>query len=525
MERRALATALALVVATLWLPGSATAATDARGVNQIVRENHLAGTDRWDIPWPGHKITDDRRLNIKGYATAASVPQGGTIGLRITTAKTEPYTIDVYRLGYYAGLGGRHLARLGPFEGSPQPACVTMPKTGMVTCPWTTSVELNIPDTWTSGIYFAVLTTESKFQSEIMFTVLDERPADIVFVSSVNTYQAYNNFPYDPPEGRGWNSGAHPRTGRSLYDYNSPTTKKYPDGRPAVKVSFDRPYSSQYGNPGNGGLTDFEPFALAYLEKRGYDVTYVTDVDVEADPATLLSHRIVWVTGHSEYWTEAMYDGAYAARDAGVSLAFVTSNEIYWQVRFEPNADGTPRRVMVGYKEFKADPIADPALQTIRWRDLDRPEQELAGVQFPVDGNIDWGGLPIVPINTDTWPFEGTGLEDGIPIKGELAGYEIDSFDPTYRAPDAVWRILLASSPFTNFLGDTGYTHNTSLYCARSGAFVFATGTMDWSWGLAPGGSSDGAHHNVRRSLKRLTSNIVDEMLDTSAGCEAAEPT
>ena len=77
-----------------------------------------------------------------------------------------------------------------------------MPKTGMVTCPWTTSVELDVPDTWTSGIYFAVLTTESKFQSEIMFTVLDERPADIVFVSSVNTYQAYNNFPYDQPPRR-----------------------------------------------------------------------------------------------------------------------------------------------------------------------------------------------------------------------------------------------------------------------------------------------------------------------------------
>jgi hypothetical protein len=98
---------------------------------------------------------------------------------------------------------------------------------------------------------------------------IDDVPAGIVFMSSVNTYQAYNNYPYDPPKGVGWDDGAHPLTGRSLYDFNSPVTKRYPDGRPAVKVSFDRPYSSQYGNPGNGGLTDFEPFTIAFLEKRG----------------------------------------------------------------------------------------------------------------------------------------------------------------------------------------------------------------------------------------------------------------
>jgi hypothetical protein len=115
-------------------------------------------------------------------------------------------------------------------------------------------------------------------------------------------------------------------------------------------------------------------------------------------------------------------------------------------------------------------------------------------------------------------------LQDGVPIIAELSGYEIDSFDPSYPAPDAVWRMLLTSSPFTNFLGSHDYTQNTSLYCAHSGAFVFATDTMDWAWGLAPGGSSDGAHNNVRRSLKRLTSNVMNGMLDNQAGCSTDAP-
>jgi hypothetical protein len=129
-----------------------------------------------------------------------------------------------------------------------------------------------------------------------------------------------------------------------------------------------------------------------------------------------------------------------------------------------------------------------------------------------------------VPVNTNTWPFAGTGLRDGVPINAELSGYEIDSFDPNYPAPDSVWRLLLASSPFTNFQGDHGFTQNTSLYCARSGAFVVATGTMDWAWGLAPGGSSDGAHNNVRLSLKRLTANVLNRMLNNQAGCSTAVP-
>jgi hypothetical protein len=479
----------------------------------VVRENRHAGTDRWDIPWPGYQITDDRRLNIKGYATAVSVHRGSQIGLRITTARHEPYTVDVYRLGYYQGLGGRHVAHLGPFEGEPQPDCFTVAAFGLVTCPWRTSVRLHISPAWTSGVYFAVLTTRSHYQSEIMFTVLDTRPADIVYVSPVNTYQAYNNYPYDPPAGIGWDEGAHPRTGRSLYDYNSPVSRAYPDGKPAVNVSFDRPYSSQYGNPGNGGLTDFEPFTIAFLEKRGYDVTYATDIDVDANPRTLVHHDVVLVSGHSEYWSERAYDAAYAARDHGVSLAFIASNEIYWHVRYRANREGTPRRIVVGYKDFKPDPIDDPARRTILWRKLGRPEQQLTGVQFPTDGYIDWGGEPLVPINTSTWPFAGTGLRDGVPVRGELVGYEIDSFDPRYPAPDAVWRRLLARSPFVNFDG-RHFTHNASIYRARSGALVFATGTMDWAWGLAPGGSSDGAHNNVRPALQRLTVNVLHRMLD-----------
>jgi hypothetical protein len=33
----------------------------------------------------------------------------------------SPFVMDLDRLGYYGGQGGRHLARLGPFRGTFQP--------------------------------------------------------------------------------------------------------------------------------------------------------------------------------------------------------------------------------------------------------------------------------------------------------------------------------------------------------------------------------------------------------------------
>ena len=145
-------------------------------------------------------------------------------------------------------------------------------------------------------------------------------------------------------------------------------------------------------------------------------------------------------------------------------------------------------------------------------------------MQFPVDGNLDWGGLPARPDPHRHLAVRGhrhagrradrrraVRLRDRL-LRSDLSGSRLRLAD------------LLARSPFTNFLGSHDYTQNTSLYCAHSGAFVFATGTMDWAWGLAPGGSSDGAHNNVRRSLKRLTSNVLSRMLDDPAGCASAAP-
>src|SRR4051812_26829892 len=71
--------------------------------NIIQAENANAGTTEWQLTHPGRASGV-----IEGFASATSVNVGGTISLFVNT--TEPnYTMDVFRMGYYGGLGGRRM--------------------------------------------------------------------------------------------------------------------------------------------------------------------------------------------------------------------------------------------------------------------------------------------------------------------------------------------------------------------------------------------------------------------------------
>src|SRR5256885_8833040 len=98
MRWRSLLAASVLIAGLVATGDPSPASAGVSADNPIVRENRHPGTDRWNIPWPHHKITDDRKLNIKGYATKVSVHHGGHIRLRVPTALHQPYTVDLDRL-------------------------------------------------------------------------------------------------------------------------------------------------------------------------------------------------------------------------------------------------------------------------------------------------------------------------------------------------------------------------------------------------------------------------------------------
>jgi hypothetical protein len=466
-------------------PGPGPAPTNATRL-----ENQRPGSPDWEISAPA----DSRE--IEGYASATSVNRGEAIELFVSTVDFD-YTVDVFRMGWYGGVGARRVAGPVSRAGIRQPTPAPEPVTGLVECRWREPYRLVTADgdgPWPSGVYLARLTASpSGRQAYIVFVVRDDdRRASLVFQSSVTTFAAYNN----------WG-------GRSLYAFNS-------GGTPARKVSFDRPYAmSPYGVRLDGAgdfLRRWEYNAVRWLEREGYDVAYLTDVDTHRRADLLTRHRVFLSVGHDEYWSWAMRDHVEAARDRGVHLVFLGANACFWQIRLEPDAAGNPDRTVVAYKDgVAADPVAaDPSpararLATGRWRDAptSRPEAALIGVMYladPVDGDI-------VIDEAAHWAFAGTGLRKGSVLPG-LLGYEVDAVSDA--SPPGLHR--LAHSPFAGALGETRYADMT-IHETPAGGLVFATGSMYWNWGL-DGYNAPRLHGDrVSAAAQRITRNVLARML------------
>ena len=454
----------------------------AAAANPVVAENQQAGTSAWKL---GSLVADDVTQQVKGYASATSVSQNASITFFVSVNPVQTFNLDIYRIGWYGGLGGRLRLHQPGLAGTMQPACPTDPTTGMIACHWAPSYSLTIPADWTSGIYLVMLTNSLGFESYIPFVVKDGRPAAFLYQESINTDQAYNNYPDDHA------------TGKSLYAFNSFGANTVSGTTRAVKVSFDRPYADN----GARMFLSWEIQLVRWLEQSGYDVTYSTDIDTHANSQALLSSKGFLVGGHSEYWSLPMYDAATAARDAGVNLAFFGADVLGWQVRFEPSATGVPNRVEVCYKDPTLDPVQGPTLTVAwRWGYLNRPGQTLTGLM--VTGEVDFtANADYVVTNSSHWVYAGTGFKDGDAVHG-IVGYEMDRYDTNYPAPNSTNRTLLSSSPFTDTNG-VARVSNSSIYQAPSGAWVFASGTFSWSWAL------DNLSSLADARIQRTTANLL----------------
>jgi hypothetical protein len=442
------------------------------GPNPVIAENAKTAADGVTSAW---YITDDQHAadgEIEGYASLNSVNRGGSIQLFVNVKNpvADPtYTVTVYRIGWYGGEGGRRV--MGPFTRTSrtQPECPMVDaSTRTIECDWTHPLTLTIPTSSIdptvamSGVYLARLQTARGKASYSVFVVRDdERQGDLLFQTSVTTYAAYNTWGgYSYYRGPEWD----------------PTSTTF-------SASFNRPYNNVTHSlgatrslKGAGDFLEWEIHALRFLERNGYDVLYSTNIDTHRQPARLQQFKAFLSVGHDEYWTREIYDAVEAARDAGTNLAFLGANMAYWGARLEPDANGQLDRRVVSYKYYQnLDPLGGTAQATARWRDgvLNRPEAALIGVQYDYN-TVD---LDMVVHDCSSWICDGTGLRPGDRLPG-LLGYEVDRLDAASPANiQLVMRSPYVVSGQTRYAGLTHYMHG-------SGASVFATGSMQWNWGL-----------------------------------------
>jgi hypothetical protein len=419
----------------------------------IALENSKTGTSDWII----RKAATNHE--IEGFASRTSVNPGQDISFYVSTSEAS-YSIEIFRMGWYGGTGARRMTSPIVLDGHLQPIPVPDAATHLIECHWADPYLLHIPASgWVSGVYLALLTTQTNgLQSYIVFVVRDDaRSSALLFQSSVTTYQAYNDW-------RGWSLYTHPR---------------------AYAVSFNRPYKADHGAgeflgvaPRGANRGGWEYSMIRFLEREGYDVSYATDVDLHEHPNLLSNHRGFFSVGHDEYWSWEMRNNVEGARSRGMNLGFFGANAAFFQVRFARGANGDEDRNIICYKDAALDPVSsDPTrsfLTTVEFRQspVNRPEDELIGVMWEAATPVD---EDIVIADASSWVFANTGLRDGDHLAG-LLGYEIDRLHG--HAPTGTR--LIAHSLVPN----QGLFSDMTTYQTHAGGTVFATGSMQWNYGL-----------------------------------------
>jgi len=462
------------------------------GANVLVDENSLAGTPGWEVGADGTVAADDVGRQIQGYASANSIGHGETIGFHVAVEGGHDFRVRVYRLGHYDGVGARLVATSPPLGGKPGALPSPDPVTGMIACDWPVAWAVTVDAAWRSGMYLAVFTAADGHRACAPFVVREpSRASDLLVVSPVTTYQAYNLWPMDGVNGKSFYKGYNRRG------------KLAGMRKRAVKVSFDRPYAGA----GLPLLFELDVSFARWAEAQGYDVTYASSTDLHEGRVDPEKYTAIVFPGHDEYWSKPMRDVAERAKRAGTHQAYLAANSIYWHVRLERSADGRANRVVTCYKERDVvDPSPGEHGPTVRWRTLKQrhaaAEQGLLGVQY---NGIPTRPAPLVVREADHWFWKGTGLRDGDEIPGLVAG-EADGFDPAMPKPGKSRQTLLSASPYEDDLGRGERVQNTSLILDERGTLIFVGGTYHWPLAL-----HDPAHLNGH--VRTATSNVVERML------------
>jgi hypothetical protein len=468
----------------------------------IVAENEHPGATDWQLTRVRVDSQKYRSPWIEGYCSRQSVSAGESIDIMVSTDPPTPCRIEIFRMGYYGGRGARLMTTIGPIEGIAQP----VPQPGekaLHECRWKASTTLTIPDDWVSGVYLGRLTTlpgpdAPYWQSYVVFVVTDDRPADVLFQCSDNTWQAYNQWPSH------YSVYTHPKGNQG----------------PWADVSFDRPYGREaqfdavVNDPLTVGAGEFIPleFPLAYwLEQHGYDVTYCCNSDMVTADRGLKCKSFISV-GHDEYWDIRQFESVQKMRDAGVDLLFLSGNTICWVTPLRAGFDGRPNRIM-----FRGGPYgAENNYAVGRERDngpfphRGPDEGLLMGARNiePVNGGGDW-----VITRPEHWMFEGTGVKAGDSIPG-LIGWEYHG-DP----PDTPGLEIVAGG--TAWQGGVNPQQWTAtIYPGPKDNFVFNASTIFWVQGLSspPGHTLPWSHwsrpHGPDDRVQRITANLLHRALD-----------
>jgi YD repeat-containing protein len=532
----------ALIVMFALSSSSAEAAVSCPNANPVVNENNCmgAGSTAWQLTnWDADGIT--------GYATQGSVNLGSSVTLRIANASgSGKAEVTVFRMGWYGGTGGRLVYTNKSVTINNNRQCETPDEeTGYWSCGnWENTLTIPSTSLPASGIYLArIKDTSTGFDNQVIFTVRnDSLHSAVLYKLPDGTYQAYNA--YNGHSLYRFNSaGFTTVTGTSKavqVSFERPYLNDFDEANwflkadlPMVEWLERQGYEVTYTDDTS---VDANPAQLlnhkvdvisghdeywSEKEMNGYKAARNAGVNI----ASFSGNTAYWKVRYEDngrtlvcfksvegYKAGEVPDGSKGVNDWGPDMIKGTADDALGKDGKAGTADDNPQNSTTTWRDNGALP-GDPNAPAGGRVGPDQPENSLLGSMY-IGDNDNWNYPLTVPATNENneyagsriWRNTGISKTQSTTIGTNLNGWEWDTI-PTQaqylsRQPAGVKRASLsdigtAPSP-PEFIQDEGLMYAFSPppgqstgvsaveYTAASGAKVFAAGTIQWSWGLAP---------------------------------------
>jgi hypothetical protein len=350
------------------------------------------------------------------------------VGLRIDSS--SPVTVQAYRMGYYAGLGGRLVWTSSQLPATAQPkatlggtgdvgASAGLPLNMVDASSWTDSTSVSITSDFVPGTYLFKATDANGNSTYAPLTVRDDTHTHhaVLLQQATATWQAYN-----------------PWGGADFY-----TT------RGSWRVSYDRPYDGL----GAGQFLDLERGLVFWAEQHNVDITYWTDEDMHLYGSQIKTRAAaLWLPSHDEYYSYPMRQALTGAIASGVSVANFGANTTYRETVYR-----------AGMRSW------DINHNVSTWRDRGPAweEQGFMGAQY--------GCTPAGTSLTTNASWLWAGIAPGTALPGFMNG-ENDFVQPWTYSPSGL-AILGSATGVCQWQGTRTLPMNPTAYTAASGARVF----------------------------------------------------
>jgi hypothetical protein len=538
-------TALTLACASVVLAQApaASAAVSCPNANPVVDENNCkgAGSSAWRLTNLDPAIAGFATKT--SFPKGESVPL--KIGRALQIPGSTRVNIQVFRTGYYGDMGARLVYTASSVVVNNNQQCNAPDvQTGRLDCGnWAVTATIPATALPASGVYVAKLTaTDADFQNHVIFVVRDDNrvpEAKMLLVVPTASYEAYNTWGgkslyFDKNGGPATVAG----TGRAVkVSFNRPLDN--PDSQRdryfgpdhelvswLEKQGYDVAYSDDVAVHANGAelrehkaivvpghseywsREEFNAFKAARdagtnLASFSANTSY-WKVRYEDGDRTLVCYKTVQGDGSGG-------SGAVSANDWGPDGLQNTADDALGLDGLARTADDRPENSTTTFRDDGAPP-GDPSAPPGGRVGPDMPENGLWGVMYVGDNDSKNYPLVVPAANASaefagdrTWRNAGLSTNSTTSIGTEIVGWEWDAV-PTQaqylsRQPAGVKR--LSESPIpddpadpASWLLDEGRqrsdsppngqpnTVNAVRYTAASGALVFASGTMQWAFGL-----------------------------------------